>query len=121
MSGQNEHAAPSSKTVTVTSVAAAPSDFSDLNYVLRKNNNYVVGQRLAVTAEDAAAMAALENEAAAALSGASEKTSKEQDLLLTSPTMPVKEQHTVSLCPQTLFLYEYLNLSLLLFKAKCRD
>ena len=94
MSGQNEHAAPSSKTVTVTSVAAAPSDFSDLNYVLRKNNNYVVGQRLAVTAD--AAAVALENEAA---SGASEKTSKEQDLLLTSPTMPVKEQHTVSFDP----------------------
>ena len=94
MSGQNEHAAPSSKTVTVTSVAAAPSDFSDLNYVLRKNNNYVVGQRLAVTAD--AAAVALENEAA---SGASEKTSKEQDLLLTSPTMPVKEQHNVSFDP----------------------
>ena len=94
MSGQNEHSAPSSKTVTVTSVAAAPSDFSDLNYVLRKNNNYVVGQRLAVTAD--AAAVALENEAA---SGASEKTSKEQDLLLTSPTMPVKEQHTVSFDP----------------------
>ena len=99
MSGQNELAAPSSKTVTVTSAAAvAPSDFSDLNYVLRKNNNYVVGQRLAVTAADAAAAAAaLENEAA---SGASEKTSKEQDLLLTSPTMPVKEQHTVSFYPR---------------------
>ena len=95
VSGQNELAAPSSKTVTVTSAAAvAPSDFSDLNYVLRKNNNYVVGQRLAVTAD--AAAVALENEAA---SGASEKTSKEQDLLLTSPTMPVKEQHTVSFDP----------------------
>ena len=38
----------------------------------------MVGQRLAVTASEA------ENEG--------EKTSKEQDLLLTSPTMPVKEQ-----------------------------
>ena len=40
----------------------------------------MVGQRLAVTAS-----AEAENEGG-------EKTSKEQDLLLTSPTMPVKEQ-----------------------------
>ena len=55
LSGQNEvtgtkivttAASPSSATVAPPS----GSDFSDLNYVLRKNNNYVVGQRLAVTA-----------------------------------------------------------------------
>ena len=79
-SGQNELLPGKATTTCAAGTATSSSDFTDLNYVLRKNNNYVVGQRLAVTAS-----AEAENEGG-------EKTSKEQDLLLTSPTMPVKEQ-----------------------------
>ena len=52
-------ASPSSATVAPPS--GSGSDFSDLNYVLRKNNNYVVGQRLAVTAS-AEAIAGLDEQ-----------------------------------------------------------
>jgi hypothetical protein len=67
LSGQNEVTA-STKIVTTaaspSSATVAPpsgSDFTDLNYVLRKNNNYVVGQRLAVTAS-AEAIAGLDEQ-----------------------------------------------------------
>lgn len=63
------------------------SNFSDLNYVLRKNNNYVVGQRLA-SEENNADGKSLQQQPPPLDTGISRNL--EQDLLLTSPT-PVKE------------------------------
>lgn len=69
--------------------AAAEPNFSDLNYVLRKNNNYVVGQRLASEENNGAADGkSLQQQQPPLDTGISRNL--EQDLLLTSPT-PVKE------------------------------
>ena len=64
--------------------SSVTTDFSDLNYVLRKNNNYV-GQRLAAseaTAQDP-------NEISPELENLHIPTNTNNDLLLTSPTPPL--------------------------------